>query len=220
MTGKALSTAALIALTIPCLAMGCTASASFQGGGAAQPSAAPPPPPPPPPAETAATPAQPVPATPTPATPTPATPAPEQKPSVAKDLITLPGAIEFETGKATFKAGGTSEATLAQLKQFLDENPRITKLRIEGHTDNVGTAAANETLSGERALTIKKFLVEKGIAKTRLLAVGFGQSRPIADNSTEEGRGKNRRTEFRIAELSGKPYLGRDATGGGKVFDF
>lgn len=217
MTGKALSTAALLALTIPCLALGCTASASFQGGGAAQPSAAPPPPPPPPPAETAA-PAAPTPAT--PATPEPAAPATEQKPSVAKDLITLPGAIEFETGKATFKVGGTSEAALAQLKQFLDENPRITKLRIEGHTDNVGTAAANEALSGERALTIKRFLVEKGIDKARLLAVGFGQSRPIADNSTEEGRAKNRRTEFRIAELSGKAYLGRDATGGGKVFDY
>jgi OOP family OmpA-OmpF porin len=143
-----------------------------------------------------------------------------EKPNVAKDLITLPGAIEFETGKATFKVGGTSEAALAQLKQFLEENPRITKLRIEGHTDNVGQAAANETLSGERALTIKKFLVEKGIAKARLLATGFGQSRPIADNSTEEGRAKNRRTEFRIAELSGKPYLVKDTTGGGKVFDF
>jgi OOP family OmpA-OmpF porin len=218
MTAKSLSTAALLALTIPCIAIGCTASASFQGGGAAQPSAAPPPPPPPPPpADTTAAPA---PTTPTPATPVAATPTTEQKPSVSKDLITLPGAIEFETGKATFKAGGTSEQTLAQLKQFLDENPRITKLRIEGHTDNVGSAAANETLSGERALTIKKFLVEKGVDKARLLAIGFGQSRPIADNSTEEGRAKNRRTEFRIAELSGKAYLGRDATGGGKVFDY
>lgn len=219
MTAKSFSTAALLALTIPCLALGCTASASFQGGGAAQPSAAPPPPPPPPPADPT-TPAPAASTTPTPATPTPAAPATDQKPTISKDLITLPGAIEFETGKATFKAGGTSEATLAQLKQFLDENPRITKLRIEGHTDNVGAAASNETLSGERALTIKKFLVEKGIDKARLLAVGFGQTRPIADNSTEEGRAKNRRTEFRIAELSGKPYLGRDANGGGKVFDF
>ena len=96
----------------------------------------------------------------------------------------------------------------------------LTKLRIEGHTDNVGSAPANEQLSGERALAIKKFLVDKGINKTRLLAVGFGQNKPIADNSTEDGRTKNRRTEFRIAELSGKPYLGKDPTGGGKVFDF
>jgi len=220
MIGKAFSTAVL-ALTIPCLALGCTASASIGGSAAAQPSAAPPPPPPPPPADPAA-PATAAPAatTPVPATPTAVAPTPAEKPSIAKDLITLPGAIEFETGKATFKAGGTSETTLANLKQFLDENPRITKLRIEGHTDNVGAAASNETLSGERALTIKKFLVEKGIDKARLLAAGFGQTRPIADNTTEDGRAKNRRTEFRIAELSGKPYLGRDATGGGKVFDF
>jgi OOP family OmpA-OmpF porin len=102
----------------------------------------------------------------------------------------------------------------------LEETPRVTKLRIEGHTDNVGSAPANEALSGERALAIKKFLVDKGINKTRLIAVGFGQNKPVADNSTEEGRAKNRRTEFRIAELSGKPYLGKDPTGGGKVFDF
>ncbi|MFZ5897385.1 MAG: OmpA family protein [Myxococcota bacterium] len=220
MTGKAFSTAALLALTIPCIALGCTASASFQGGGAAQPSAAPPPPPPPPPADPVTTPTPtPTATTPTPATPVPATPTTEQKPTISKDVINLPGAVEFETGKATFKAGGTSEATLTQLKQFLDENPRITKLRIEGHTDNVGSAAANEQLSGDRALAIKKFLIEKGVDKARLLATGFGQTRPIADNSTEEGRAKNRRTEFRIAELSGKPYLGRDATGGGKVFE-
>jgi OOP family OmpA-OmpF porin len=132
----------------------------------------------------------------------------------------MPGVIEFETGKATFKAGGESEKTLLQLKQYLDENPRVTKLRIEGHTDNVGAAPANEQLSGERALTIKKFMVEKGVTKDRLIAVGFGQNRPVADNASEEGRAKNRRTEFRIAELSGKPYLGKDPTGGGKVFDF
>jgi OOP family OmpA-OmpF porin len=139
---------------------------------------------------------------------------------VVGNAITLPGKVEFETGKATFKAGGESEKTLEQLKQYLETTPRVTKLRIEGHTDNVGSAPANEQLSGERALTIKKFLVDKGINKTRLLAVGFGQTKPIADNSTEEGRTKNRRTEFRIAELSGKPYLGKDPTGGGKVFDF
>jgi outer membrane protein OmpA-like peptidoglycan-associated protein len=139
---------------------------------------------------------------------------------VTGSAVMIPGMIEFETGKATFKVGGESEKALLQLKQFLDENPRVTKLRIEGHTDNVGSAASNEQLSGERALAIKKFLVEKGVAKERLLAVGFGQNKPIADNSSEAGRTKNRRTEFRIAELSGKPYLGKDPTAGGKVFDF
>jgi OOP family OmpA-OmpF porin len=148
------------------------------------------------------------------------TPPVQQKPSVSGSAITIPGNIEFETGKATFKPGSDTEKTLDQLKAYLEETPRVTKLRIEGHTDNVGSAAANEQLSGERALAIKKFLVDKGIAKTRLIAVGFGQSKPIADNSTEEGKAKNRRTEFRIAELTGKPYLGKDPTGGGKVFDY
>jgi OOP family OmpA-OmpF porin len=199
---------------------GCTASASLQGGGA--PSAAPPPPPPPPPPAVAPAASTPPPAaTPVPTTPAPVAATPPAKPNVSGSLITIPGQIEFESGKATFKAGTETEATLGQLKQFLDENPRVTKLRIEGHTDNVGSAPSNEQLSGERALAIKKFLVDKGIVKTRLLAVGFGQSRPIADNSTEEGRAKNRRTEFRIAELSGKPYLGsKDPAAGGKIFDF
>jgi OOP family OmpA-OmpF porin len=95
----------------------------------------------------------------------------------------------------------------------------VTKLRIEGHTDNVGTPDANVELSGQRALAVKIKLVEAGVAKERLLAVGHGQNKPLADNSTEEGRAKNRRTEFRLAELNGKKYLGRDPSGGGKVFE-
>jgi outer membrane protein OmpA-like peptidoglycan-associated protein len=125
--------------------------------------------------------------------------------------------INFDTGKASITAD--SAAVLEEVRKLTAAHPEL-RLRIEGHTDNVGAAPANEQLSGERALTIKKFLAEKGVAKERVLAVGFGQTRPVADNSTEEGRAKNRRTEFRIAELSGKPYLGKDPTGGGKVFDF
>lgn len=223
MTAKTFPLLLAAALAVSALP-GCTASASFQGGGGPTAAPPPPPPPPPPPAPTA-TPAPDASATApdaTTTTPPPATTTtPEAaKPNVSGSLITIPGNIEFETGKATFKVGSDTEKTLEQLKQFLDENPRVTKLRIEGHTDNVGSAAANEQLSGERALAIKKFLVEKGIAKDRLLAVGFGQNRPVADNSTEEGRAKNRRTEFRIAELSGKAFLGKDPTGGGKVFDY
>ncbi|MBK7582249.1 MAG: OmpA family protein [Myxococcales bacterium] len=169
---------------------------------------------PPPPATTEPAPA------PTPA-PT-ADPAPAPKKSTATvngDSVSIPGNIVFDTKKSTLKEGAGSEVVLEQLKVFLDENPQVTKLRIEGHTDNVGQQPDNEKLSGERALTIKKWLVDKGVPKERLIAVGFGQKKPIADNSKEEGRAQNRRTEFKIAELKGKPYLGMDPTAGAKVFD-
>ena len=97
------------------------------------------------------------------------------------DSIKLPGNIVFDTGKATLKAGSGSDVVLGQLKQFLYENPQITKLRVEGHTDNVGQPDANMTLSGQRALTIKTWLVSHGIKADRILAVGFGQTKPIAD---------------------------------------
>ena len=209
MFGKSAFVIALAsAIVVPALS-GCQASFHAGSEPAAAPTPAPapppPPPPPPPPAETAA--------------PAPA-PAPPPAAVVVKgDSVQIPGQIEFDTGKATFKAGGGSDAVVDQLKIFLDQNPKVTKLRIEGHTDNVGTPEANQTLSGQRALTVKNAAIAKGVKKERLLAVGFGQNKPIADNTTEEGRAKNRRTEFRIAEIGGKKYLGLDPTGGGKVFE-
>lgn len=195
------------AVVVPALT-GCQASFHAGSEPAAAPTtpAPPPPPPPPPPAETAAP------------APAPA-PAPPAAVVVKGDSVQIPGQIEFDTGKATFKAGGGSEAVVDQLKIFLDQNPKVTKLRIEGHTDNVGTPDANQTLSGQRALTVKNAAIAKGVKKERLLAVGFGQNKPIGDNTTEEGKAKNRRTEFRIAEIGGKKYLGLDPTGGGKVFE-
>jgi OOP family OmpA-OmpF porin len=179
--------------------------------GSAQPEN--PPPAAPPPATAASTPA------PTATTTAPPAEQPKSTATVKGDTISIPGNIVFDTNKATLKAGAGSEQVLEQLKLFLDQNPQVTKLRVEGHTDNVGNDADNQTLSGQRALTIKKWLVEKGIPKERVIAVGFGESKPIADNSKEEGRAQNRRTEFKIAELKNKPYLGQDPTAGGKVFD-
>jgi OmpA-OmpF porin, OOP family len=202
------------ALAAPGL-VGCTASASFKSGG--EEAKAPPPPPPPPPPATTTDPAPaPAPAPTTPAATTPATD-PNAKVTLKKDRLELPGQIVFENASAVLKP--ESDAAIGQLKQYLDETPRVTKLRIEGHTDNSGTPAANETLSGQRALAVKAALVAKGIKAERLLAVGFGQNKPIADNATEDGKSKNRRTEFHVAELSGKKYLGLDPTGGGKVFE-
>ena len=214
----ALTAVAISAITFWALAA-CTASASFQGGGADQPTAAPPPPPPPPPpAETAPAPTA---TTPTPAPTTTTPPAPPRKStvSVKSDSILVPGVIEFDDGMTTLKANGVSDAALEELRLFLEQNPRVTKLRIEGYTDNVGKAEDNENLSGMRALAIKKWLVDKGVVKDRLIATGFGQKKPLGDNSTVDGRAKNKRIEFKLAELGGKKYLGRDLNGGGKVFD-
>jgi len=199
----ALASAALVASALS----GCKGSASFNAGSepAAAPTPTPPPPPPPPPPPAATTP------------PPPPPPAPAAV--VKGDSVQIPGQIEFDTGKASFKAGGGSDAVVDQLKKFLDENPKVTKLRIEGHTDNVGAADANMTLSGQRALTVKNAAIAKGVAKERLIAVGFGQTKPVADNTTDDGKAKNRRTEFRIAEIGGKKYLGLDPLGGGKLFE-
>jgi OmpA-OmpF porin, OOP family len=180
---------------------------------------------------------KPVPSAPAPTTPTPApTPAPTATASAAPAApavtaapkikvedgkIQIPGNIVFDTGKDTLKAGAdaaASEEVLKQAKQFLDENPRCTKMRIEGHTDNVGKDADNQDLSGRRALTVKKWLVDHGIAAERLIAVGFGATKPVGDNTTEAGKAQNRRTEFHIAELDGKRFLGRDPLAGGKLF--
>ena len=218
----ALTAVAASALTFWALAA-CTASASFQSGGAEQPTAAPPPPPPPPPpAET--TTATPTATTAPTAAPTATATTPPAAPrkstvTVKSDSVIVPGVIEFDEGMATLKANGVSDAALEELRLFLEQNPRVTKLRIEGYTDNVGKAEDNQNLSGMRALAIKKWLVDKGIAKDRLIAAGLGQNKPVADNATAEGRAKNRRIEFKLAELGGKKYLNRDLDGGGKVFD-
>jgi OOP family OmpA-OmpF porin len=202
----ALASAALVASALSA----CKGSASFNAGSepAAAPTPTPPPPPPPPPPPVAVAP--------------PPPPPPVAAPAavvVKGDSVQIPGQIEFDTGKATFKVGGGSDAVVDQLKKFLDENPKVTKLRIEGHTDNVGTADANLALSGQRALTVKNSAIAKGVKKERLIAVGFGQTKPLADNTTDEGRAKNRRTEFRIADIGGRPYLGLKEDGGGKVFE-
>jgi outer membrane protein OmpA-like peptidoglycan-associated protein/tetratricopeptide (TPR) repeat protein len=101
----------------------------------------------------------------------------------------------FETNKYTIQT--ESEVELNKLVQFLQDNPTV-KIQIEGHTDNVGTAADNQKLSEQRARTTVNYLLEKGIMPQRLTAKGFGATKPVADNKTEEGRAQNRRTELKI----------------------
>ena len=72
-----------------------------------------------------------------------------------------------------------------------------TNLQIEGHTDSNGSDAYNIKLSQQRMESVKQYLVSKGIAETRLLALGFGEGKPIATNKTSSGRAKNRRVELK-----------------------
>lgn len=92
-----------------------------------------------------------------------------------------------------------SEEALKTLYDFLTANP-TTRIRIIGHTDSVGKDAANQTLSEGRAAAVKAALIERGIDPARLESEGRGESEPIADNETEEGRAQNRRVEIEVLE--------------------
>jgi outer membrane protein OmpA-like peptidoglycan-associated protein len=104
--------------------------------------------------------------------------------------------IYFATNSAMFMKG--SLFILDNFVDYLKENPNI-KIEIHGHTDNVGNTRANKKLSEDRAQTVRDYIVFQGIDQSRIIAhKGFGESKPIASNSTEKGRAKNRRTEFVI----------------------
>jgi len=101
--------------------------------------------------------------------------------------------INFDTGKSILKT--ESNAIIEQIVQMLKANPDL-KISVEGHTDNVGNATSNKTLSEERAKSVVSAIVSQGIVIERLSSSGYGQDKPIGDNNTEEGRTKNRRVEL------------------------
>ncbi len=102
-------------------------------------------------------------------------------------------AVEFETGKSTLKS--SSFNVLDQIVTILKKYPDY-KLRISGHTDNVGSAQFNQTLSEQRARSCYEYLASRGVSTNRMSYVGFGESKPRANNNTEAGQRQNRRVEF------------------------
>ena len=119
---------------------------------------------------------------------------------VEKGQVRIIEQIKFKTGSATILP--ESYPILEAVAKIMKENPEQTrKVRIEGHTDNRGGKAMNKRLSTRRAAAVMKWLTARGgIEKARLTSVGHGMDRPIEDNSTEDGRRENRRSEFHIVD--------------------
>lgn len=101
--------------------------------------------------------------------------------------------LNFDTDKATLRPD--AQPVLAEVLKLLLQSPDL-RLAVQGHTDDQGTLAHNQQLSDARARTVVATLTQAGIAPDRLTAAGFGQTMPVADNTTETGRAQNRRVEL------------------------
>ena len=108
------------------------------------------------------------------------------------------GTIHFRNGQARIQSSMRRVARRAA--RYLRNHPEITRVRIEGHADETGSAERNQELSLQRAQAVVRRLVRKGVSSDRLEAVGFGDQHPVDDNATGDGRRANRRVDFRIVE--------------------
>ena len=126
---------------------------------------------------------------------------PDEVPAAVKKFTGVIEGINFKTGSSEILAG--SYVLLDRAVKVLQDYPDVN-LEISGHTDSRGKADYNRDLSQRRADSVKTYFVQRGIASTRLQSIGYGPSRPIADNKTSSGRATNRRTEFRLINPSEK----------------
>ncbi len=112
-----------------------------------------------------------------------------------KGAIIILKNIFFDTKKSELQKNSFLE--LDKVVKTMKENPKLN-IQISGHTDNIGQAKDNITLSNNRAKSVTNYLIKNGILAKRLVAKGFGSSKPIETNNTEIGKAKNRRTELTI----------------------
>jgi outer membrane protein OmpA-like peptidoglycan-associated protein len=117
--------------------------------------------------------------------------------------------VNFKTNSSVILPQG--DTVLSAIKPILDEHTEIKKLRVDGHTDSRGTAAYNMGLSIRRAESVVKWLVTHGVDMARLTSKGFGLTKPIQTNKTDEGRLHNRRVEFHIVPGDEEKQLGDEA---------
>jgi len=117
---------------------------------------------------------------------------------IRKEKIEILQKVHFATGRARIMPDSFS--LLTQVAQVLKGHDEIKKIRVEGHTDSQGSDRYNQGLSKRRANSVKAYLVRKGVDSNRLDAVGYGEAKPIAPNSSAVGREANRRVEFIILE--------------------
>jgi OOP family OmpA-OmpF porin len=103
--------------------------------------------------------------------------------------------VLFDFDKTNIKP--EAAAILDRLVAFMNEN-KDRRVALSGHTDSIGTEKYNQGLSERRAASVKNYLVKKGVDGSRVTSQGFGESKPIADNKTKEGRAKNRRVEIKV----------------------
>ncbi len=134
--------------------------------------------------------------------------APPPRVVLTASSIQITEKIQFDTGKSEILP--VSFGLLDEIVAVFKDNPQIEVVQIEGHTDNTGGDAINKKLAGERAASVRKYLMDKGIAGKRLVSKGFGPERPIGDNGTEEGREQNRRVEFNIVKQGPKKTVVQD----------
>ena len=122
---------------------------------------------------------------------------PEVSDEAIKRLNDYAKTILFDSGKSSFQK--QTYPVLEAITAILKEYPN-SKFSIEGHTDSDGSDASNQTLSENRAAAVKDYLIEKGIASSRLSSVGFGEKSPIDSNKTKAGKANNRRTEVKLVK--------------------
>ena len=123
---------------------------------------------------------------------------------IKKDRIEIKQQVQFDVAKSTIKA--VSAKLLAEVASAVKSIPDLKKVVIEGHTDDVGDDDYNMNLSQERANSVRQWLIDKEhVDATKLEAVGYGETRPIASNQTKAGRQQNRRSEFKVSREGEDP---------------